>query len=58
LGQNALTLVRRYGTLDVVLDTGFFPTQAETLRLYRLIATMDAAAPLPSLITRRLAEKA
>jgi hypothetical protein len=23
--------------------------QAETLRLYRLIATMDAAAPLPSL---------
>jgi hypothetical protein len=42
-------LVRRYGTLDGVLDAGLFPTQAEALRVYRLIATMDAAAPLPSL---------
>ena len=49
-GQNApLKLVRRYGTLDGVLKAGLFQTQAETLRLYRLIATMDAKAPLPLL---------
>jgi hypothetical protein len=42
-------LVRRYGTLDGVLDAGLFQTQAEMLRLYRLIATMDASAPLPLL---------
>jgi DNA polymerase I len=48
--KRAAQLVRRYGSLDRVLDAGFFPTQADTLRLYRLIATMDAAAaPLPSL---------
>jgi DNA polymerase I len=42
-------LLRRYGTLDGVLEVGFFQTQAKMLRLYRLIATMDAKAPLPSL---------
>jgi len=48
--QNALlSWWRRYGSLDGVLKAGLFPTQAERLRLYRLIATMDAKAPLPSL---------
>jgi hypothetical protein len=47
--KRAAQLVRRYGTLDPVLEAGLFQTQAEMLRLYRLIATMDAAAPLPSL---------
>jgi DNA polymerase I len=47
--KRAAELLRRYGTLDGVLDTGLFQTQAEMLRLYRLIATMDAKAPLPSL---------
>jgi hypothetical protein len=42
-------LLRRYGTLDGILAAGQFPTQAETLRLYRSIATMNASAPLPSL---------
>ena len=32
-----------------VQRTQGFQTQAETLRLYRLIATMDAKAPLPLL---------
>jgi hypothetical protein len=41
--------VRRYGALRGVLDAGLFQSQAEVLRLYRLIATMDASAPLPSL---------
>jgi hypothetical protein len=35
--------------VDGVLEAGLFQTQAEMLRLYRLIATMDAKAPLPSL---------
>src|ERR1700761_5762121 len=48
-GQNAAQLVQRYRTLDGVLEAGLFKTQAEMLRLYRLIATMDAKAPLPLL---------
>jgi hypothetical protein len=32
-----------------MLDAGLFQTQAEMLRLYRVIATMDPSAPLPSL---------
>jgi exodeoxyribonuclease III len=47
--KRAAELVRRYGSLDGVLDAGLFQSQAKMLRLYRLIATMDAAAPLPSL---------
>ena len=47
--KRAAELLRRYGTLDGVLDAGLFQTQAEMLRLYRLIATMDAKAPLPTL---------
>jgi len=45
----AAQLLRRHRTLDGVLDAGFFRAQAEALRLYRSIATMDASAPLPSL---------
>jgi DNA polymerase-1 len=45
----AAQLVRRYGSLSGVLDAGVFRNQAEMLRLYRLIATMDSSAPLPSL---------
>jgi len=47
--KRAADLVRRYGSLDGVLNAGFFPAQAEALRLYRKIATMNASAPLPSL---------
>ena len=47
--KGAADLLRRYGTLDGVLDAGRFPTQAKMLRLYRSIAIMDASAPLPSL---------
>ena len=47
--KRAPQLVRRYGTLDRVLEAYLFQTQAEMLRLYRLIATMDAAAPWPLL---------
>ena len=50
LGQNApRNWCGGYGSPDGVLDAGFFRGRAETLRLYRVIATMDASAPLPSL---------
>ena len=45
----AAQLIRRYRSLSGVLDAGLFQTQAAMLRLYRLIATMDSSAPLPSL---------
>jgi DNA polymerase-1 len=42
----AAELVRRYGSLNGVLGAGPFQSQAQMLRLYRLIATMDASARL------------
>ena len=45
----AATLLQRYGSLETALKAGRFPAIAETLRLYRLIATMNKKAPLPSL---------
>jgi DNA polymerase-1 len=47
--MTAATLLRRYGTLDQALADARFVEQAEALRLYKRIATMDAGAPLPSL---------
>src|SRR5262249_48039117 len=47
--KSAASLLRRYGSLEAVLASGKFAVQAGALRLYRAIATMDAAAPLPSL---------
>jgi len=45
----AATLLKRYGTLERALADGRFPTQADDLRLYKRIATMDAKAPIPEL---------
>ena len=47
--KSAASLLRRYGSLEAALAEGKFTAQAEQLRLYRSIATMDATAPLPSL---------
>jgi exodeoxyribonuclease III len=47
--KGAADLLRRYGTLEDILAGGRFHAEAEMLRLYRSIATMNAAAPLPSL---------
>ena len=47
--KGAAGLLRKYGTLEDVLASGRFAAQADELRLYRRIATMDASAPLPSL---------
>jgi DNA polymerase I len=47
--KRAASLLAQYGTLEAVLAAGHFAEQAEQLRLYRRIATMDAAAPIPLL---------
>jgi DNA polymerase I len=49
----AATLLQRYRTLEAALAAGRFPAQAENLRLYRSIATMNKKAPLPSLRRQR-----
>ena len=47
--KTAAGLLRKHGTLEALLASGRFPVQANDLRLYRRIATMDASAPLPPL---------
>jgi DNA polymerase-1 len=47
--KKAADLLRQYGSLEEALEAGRFSTIAEDLRLYRSVATMDAAAPLPPL---------
>lgn len=47
--KSAASLLRRYGSLEAALANGKFTSQAEELWLYRSIATMDTAAPLPAI---------
>jgi DNA polymerase-1 len=47
--KTAATLLRQFGSLDRAIAEGRFVEQADQLRLYRKIATMDPAAPLPRL---------
>src|SRR5213595_1647636 len=47
--KTAADLLRQYGTLEAALEEGRFQAQAEELRLYRHMATLDASAPIPSL---------
>jgi DNA polymerase I len=47
--KGAAVLLHKYATLDDAFADGRFVAQAEQLRIYRRIATMDAAAPLPAL---------
>ena len=51
--KGAANLLRRYGSLEAALAQGSFAAQAENLRLYRSLATMDASAPLPPLDDQR-----
>ena len=48
--KSAAALLQRYGSIEAVLADGRLAPQAAELRLYRQIATMDAAAPLPALV--------
>jgi DNA polymerase-1 len=47
--KTAAELLRQYGSLERALEAGRFAAQAEELRLFRRIATLDASAPLPPL---------
>jgi DNA polymerase-1 len=47
--KRAAEILHQYGSLEAALAAGRFPAQADDLRLYRRIATMDASAPLPPL---------
>jgi len=47
--KKAAEILREHGTLEGALAAGRFAAEAEDLRLYRRIATVDASAPLPSL---------
>jgi DNA polymerase-1 len=45
--KTAADLLRQYDSLEAMLADGRFSAQADELRLYRRIAAMDPAAPLP-----------
>jgi DNA polymerase I len=47
--KTAANLLAQYGTLEAMLEDGRFAAQAEELRMYRRMATLDASAPLPPL---------
>jgi DNA polymerase-1 len=47
--KGAAQILNKYGTLEKALQAGLFAAEAEALRLYRRIATMDNKAPLPAL---------
>ncbi len=47
--KTAASLLAQYGTLEAMLEDGRFAAQAEELRMYRRMATLDASAPLPPL---------
>jgi 5'-3' exonuclease len=47
--KTAANLLHQYGSLEAALEAGRFSAQAEDLRLFRRIATVDASAPLPPL---------
>jgi DNA polymerase-1 len=45
--KTAASLLAEYGSLDALLAAGRFAAEAERLRAFRRIATLDASAPLP-----------
>jgi DNA polymerase I len=47
--KKAADLLAQYGSLDAMLEEGRFAAEADALRLYREIATLDRGAPLPPL---------
>ena len=47
--KGAANLLSQYGSLERMLEEGRFAAEADALRLYRELATLDRAAPLPDL---------
>ena len=50
--KKAAEVIREHGSLEAALKAGRFSAEAESLRLYKRMAAMDARAPLPSLRTQ------
>ena len=47
--KRAADVLGQYGSLEAALGAGRFAAEADALRLYRRLATLDATAPLPPL---------
>ena len=47
--KRAAELLAQYGSLEAMLDAGRFEAEADSLRLFQLMATVDRSAPLPPL---------
>ena len=47
--KTAATLLQQHATLDALLEAGRFSAEADALRLFRHIATLDPSAPIPKL---------
>lgn len=47
--KRAAELLAQYGSLEAMLAEGRFSAEADALRLYRRVATLDRDAPLPAL---------
>jgi DNA polymerase-1 len=47
--KGAANLLNQYASLEQMLEEGRFAAEADALRLYRRLATLDRAAPLPRL---------
>ena len=47
--KRAADLLSQYGTLEAMLDEGRFAAEADALRLFRKLATLDHSAPVPPL---------
>ena len=50
--KTAASLLQQHATLDALLEAGRFSAEADALRLYRHIATLDPSAPIPKLPDR------
>ncbi len=47
--KRAAEVLAQYGSLEAALEAGRFAAEADALRLYRRLATLDPTAPLPPL---------
>jgi DNA polymerase I len=51
--KTAASLLGKYATLEDAINDGRFAAEADQLRLYRRIATMDRKAPIPKLAAQK-----
>ena len=51
--KKAAEILGQYGSLEAALEAGRFAANAEELRLYHRIASLDASAPIPALGDQR-----